>query len=135
MPEKDNNELVYNVAKKNENDTYIPLPVLVMQDDYDVKGKDVMYLVQTRDYRFAQFLQLIQNRSTFDLIFKVLENTFEVTEQPENDKAQENLAGFYHLMYLWAKACKDIDPNYIPETKGEQKDEFSNNDNKSRQNN
>ena len=95
------------------------LPILITVDD---DGTET-YLVQTHDYRFAQFLAMIQNNANLELIYKVLENALAVKETTEENV--NNLIAFNNLLFLWAKKAHDIDDDFMKILKGEKPNESS----------
>ena len=82
-----------------------------------------VFYVQTKDYRFAQFLQQIQNHSNLELIFATLEQGL---GDEANQDSVDNLIHFCQLLRLWAKKSIEIDEDYISNLKGENHEPDSN---------
>lgn len=87
-------------------------PILISVDE---DGNET-YIVQTKDYRFAQFLAMIQNNSNLGLIYNVLKDGLEEEATPETIN---NLIAFCQLLYFWAIKAVEIDDDFIKNLKGE----------------
>ena len=82
----DNEQLKQEIANNDEEllqegDKFIfdEFPILISVDE----DGDETYIVQTKDYRFAQFLAMIQNNSNLGLIYNVLKDGLEEEATPE----------------------------------------------------
>jgi len=88
------------------------LPILISTED---DGSET-FLVQSKDYKFAQFLAMIQNRCTLELINRILKEGLS-EEADQNDI--DNLIHFCDLLYLWSQKAIDIDDDILKTLKGE----------------
>lgn len=106
--------------QKVENEIKMPqfdeLPILISLDDDERET----YLVQTHDYRFAQFLAMVQNNSTLELIWRVLD---EGLNDEANEETVNHLIQFCQILHFWANKSYTIDDDLIKTLKGEKIDE------------
>lgn len=103
-------------TEMQEND----LPILISVED---DGSET-FLVQTKDYKFAQLLAMIQNRCSLDLINRILE------EGLSNEADQEGISNLIHfcdLLYLWSKKAINTDEDILKTLKGEPENESDSN--------
>lgn len=96
------------------------LPILISVED---DGSET-FLIQTKDYKFAQFLAMIQNRCTLGIINRILE---EGLSGEADQKSINNLIHFCDLLYLWSKKAVDIDDDILKTLKGEPENESDSN--------
>ena len=108
------------IELETDNDVNIPkfdeLPILISVDD---DGTET-YLVQTHDYRFAQFLAIIQNNSNLGLIHSVLD---EGLNDEANKETVDHLIQFCQLLHFWADKAISIDEETIKLLKGDKENE------------
>lgn len=105
------------ISAKSEEEA---LPILIAKEE---DGSET-YLVQTKDYKFAQFLAIVQNRCTLELINRILE---EGISEEADKKGIDNLIHFCDLLYLWSKKAMDIDDDILKILKGEPANESDSN--------
>ena len=110
-------EQIPDMSVKSEEEA---LPILITKE----KDGSEIYLVQSKDYKFAQFLAIVQNRTTLELINKILE---EGLGEEADEKGVNNLIGFNQLLYLWSKKAMDIDDDILKILKGEPENESDSN--------
>lgn len=96
------------------------LPILISIED---DGSET-FLVQSKDYKFAQFLAMIQNRCSLELINRILK---EGLSEEADKKGIDNLIHFCDLLYLWSKKAIDIDDDILKTLKGEPDNESDSN--------
>lgn len=96
------------------------LPILVSVED---NGSNT-FLIQTKDYKFAQFLAMVQNRCSLELINRILE---EGLSGEADQEGINNLIHFCDLLYLWSKKAINIDDNILKTLKGEPENESDSN--------
>lgn len=96
------------------------LPILVSVED---DGSET-FLIQTKDYKFAQFLAMVQNRCSLELINRILE---EGLSGEADQEGINNLIHFCDLLYLWSKKAINIDDNILKTLKGEPENESDSN--------
>lgn len=103
-------------TEMQEND----LPILISVED---NGSET-FLIQTKDYKFAQFLAMVQNRCTLEIINRILEEGLSSGADQEDIN---NLIHFCDLLYLWSKKAINIDDNILKTLKGEPENESDSN--------
>lgn len=96
------------------------LPILISIED----DESETYLVQTKDYKFAQFLAMIQNRCSLELINRILK---EGLSEEADESGVNNLIHFCGLLYLWSNKAIEIDDDILKTLKGEPKNESDSN--------
>jgi len=101
---------------EKEESLFEELPILISIDD---NGKET-YLIQTHDYKFAQFLAMLQNRSRLDIIHSLLEQG--LSEEATHETV-DNLINFCQLLYFWADKAYTIDDEMIKILKGDKENE------------
>lgn len=109
------NETVISTKPESEE-----LPILVSVED---DGSET-FLIQTKDYKFAQFLAMVQNRCTLGIINRILEEG--LSGEADQDSIN-NLIHFCDLLYLWSKSAINIDDDILKALKGEPTNESDSN--------
>jgi len=108
------------IENENKEEINVPqfdeFPILISLDDDERET----FLVQTHDYRFAQFLAMIQNRSNLALIHKVLDEGLSDEATPET---VDHLIQFCKLLYFWADKAYTIDDEMMKILKGDKENE------------
>lgn len=95
------------------------LPILISVDD----GSET-FLIQSKDYKFAQFLAMIQNRCSLELINRILK---EGLSEEADESGVNNLIHFCGLLYLWSNKAIEIDDDILKTLKGEPENESDSN--------
>lgn len=103
-------------TEMQEND----LPILISVED----DESETFLIQTKDYKFAQFLAMVQNRCGLELINRILK---EGLSEEADESSVSNLINFCRLLYLWSNKAIEIDDNILKTLKGEPKNESDSN--------
>lgn len=103
-------------TEMQEND----LPILISVEDDESKT----FLIQTKDYKFAQFLAMVQNRCSLEIINRILE---EGLSGEADQEGINNLIHFCDLLYLWSKKAINIDDDILKTLKGEPENESDSN--------
>ncbi len=96
------------------------LPILISVDD----DESETFLIQSKDYKFAQFLAMIQNRCSLELINRILK---EGLSEEADESGVNNLIHFCGLLYLWSNKAIEIDDNILKTLKGEPENESDSN--------
>lgn len=96
------------------------LPILISVED---DGSET-FLIQSKDYKFAQFLAMVQNRCSLELINRILK---EGLSEEADQNGINNLIHFCDLLYLWSQKAVDIDDDILKTLKGEPKNESDSN--------
>lgn len=109
------NETVISTKPESEE-----LPILVSVED---DGSET-FLVQSKDYKFAQFLAMVQNRCSLGIINRILE---EGLSGEADQEGINNLIHFCDLLYLWSKKAINIDDDILKTLKGEPTNESDSN--------
>lgn len=96
------------------------LPILISVED---DGSET-FLIQSKDYKFAQFLAMIQNRCSLELINRIFK---EGLSEEADQNGIDNLIHFCDLLYLWSQKAIDIDDDILKTLKGEPANESDSN--------
>lgn len=96
------------------------LPILISVED---DGSET-FLIQSKDYKFAQFLAMIQNRCSLELINRIFK---EGLSEEADQNGIDNLIHFCDLLYLWSQKAIDIDDDILKTLKGELTNESDSN--------